>query len=85
MTDENARENAKEEARRGVIQLITLHFVQEGRLSDKTAALLAHLETYRELSDYTSSADFSQAQARKELTRAESFISACRPLIDHLT
>jgi uncharacterized protein (UPF0332 family) len=69
---------------RGVIQLISLHYVKEGGLSDEQGALLAHLETYRELCDYTSSADFSEAQAREELARAERFIAACRPLVRSL-
>lgn len=69
---------------RGVIQLIGLHFVKEGGLSDEAGALLAHLETYRELCDYTSSAKFTEDQAREELGRAERFIETCRPLIDSL-
>ena len=69
-------------AHRGVIQLIGLQYVAEGALSEGDAALLAQLETYRELCDYTSAADFSEDQARGEVDRAERFIAACRPLID---
>ena len=65
---------------RGVIQLLGLHFVVKGAPAEEDAALLAHLETYRELSDYTSAADFSEQQASEEVTRTERFIAACRPL-----
>ena len=67
---------------RGVIQLLGLHFVKDGPLEELTAAHLAHLETYRELSDYTSVTRFTETQAREEITRAVAFINACRPLID---
>jgi len=66
---------------RGVIQMIGLHYVKEGLLSDEAAGLLAHLETYRELSDYTSAADFTEMEARAEIERAEKFIAACRLII----
>lgn len=67
---------------RGAIQLFSLHFVKDGPLTDEAAALLAHLETYRELSDYTSMATFTEEQAREEIARAKRFISACRPIIE---
>lgn len=66
---------------RGVIQLLNLHFVKDGPLSSQVAEHLSSLETYRELSDYTAIAQFSEAQARDELARAEAFITACRSLI----
>ena len=69
---------------RGVIQLIGLHFIEEGGLSEESAALLAHLQAFRELSDYTPAADLSEKLARDEFGRAERFIAACRPLIDSL-
>ena len=40
------------------------------------------LETYRELSDYTSSTRFSEDDIRGEIGKAERFIAACRPLVD---
>lgn len=66
---------------RGVIQLLNLHFVKDGPLSTQTAEHLSHLETYRELSDYTAIAQFTEAQTREELARAKAFIAACRSLI----
>ena len=66
---------------RGVVQLIGLHFVASGKLTEESASWLAHLETYRELSDYSSSASFDRGQAKAEIARAERFIAACRPLI----
>ena len=66
---------------RGVIQLLNLHFVKDGPLLPQMAEHLSHLETYRELSDYTAIAQFTEAQTREELARAEAFIAACRPLI----
>ena len=66
---------------RGVIQLLNLHFVKDGPLSIQVAEYLSHLETYRELSDYTAIARFTEAQAREELIRAETFLSAVRALI----
>ena len=66
---------------RGTVQLFSLHFVKDGPLADDVAALLARLETYRELSDYTSTASFSDAQAQAEVGRAELFIQACRPFV----
>lgn len=66
---------------RGIIQLLNLHFVKDGPLSARAAEHLSHLDTYRELSDYTADARFTKAQASAELARAEAFIAACRPLI----
>jgi len=63
---------------RGTIQLIVLHFVKEGHLAESDAATLAHLETYRELSDYNAAASFTRAQAEEEIARAGQFIEACR-------
>lgn len=67
---------------RGTVQLFSLHFVKDGPLEDDAASLLSHLETYRELSDYTSSANFTVEEAEGELARAEKFIAACRKLVD---
>jgi len=67
---------------RGVIQLLNLHFVKDGPLAELTAAHLAHLETYRELSDYTAVTHFTETQAREEITHAVAFINACCPLIE---
>jgi uncharacterized protein (UPF0332 family) len=67
---------------RGTVQLFSLHFVKDGPLADEIAALLAHLQTYRELSDYTSTASFSEDQARAEIDRAARFIQACRPFVE---
>ena len=64
---------------RGTIQLFHLHFVKDGPLSESDAAHLSHLETYRELSDYTSTAEFTEQQARDEIGRAAQFIAACTP------
>ena len=66
---------------RGVIQLFNLHFVKDGPFPGEVANHLSHLETYRELSDYTAIAQFTKDQAREELARAEAFIATCRPLI----
>lgn len=66
---------------RGVVQLLNLHFVKDGPLSIQMAEHLSHLETYRELSDYTAIAQFTEAQTREEIVRAEAFIAACRSLI----
>lgn len=66
---------------RGVIQLFNLHFVKDGPLSTQVAEHLSRLETYRELSDYAAIAQFTEAQTREELARAEAFIAACRSLI----
>ena len=66
---------------RGVIQLLGLHFVKNGRLSYKVSAMLAHLETYRELSDYTSASQFTEEQAQAEVARAAQFVAKCRALL----
>jgi hypothetical protein len=44
----------------------------------------ARINAQEEISDYTSSADFSEERARDEISRAERFIAACRPLLDRL-
>jgi uncharacterized protein len=75
------RKGIEPKTHRGVVQLFSLHFVKDGPLSEETASLLAHLETYRELSDYTPAAAFTAEQAREEVSRAERFIDACRPLV----
>ncbi|MFC1452849.1 HEPN domain-containing protein [Verrucomicrobiota bacterium] len=67
---------------RGTIQLFSLHLAKDGPLTDETVGLLAHLETYRELSDYTPSARFTEHDARSEIERAERFIAACKPLAE---
>lgn len=66
---------------RGAIQLLHLHYVEPGALSPTTAAALGQLETYRELSDYNAKASFDKARAETELTQAEAFIAACRPMV----
>lgn len=66
---------------RGVVQLFSLHFVKDGPLSEETTTWLSHLETYRELSDYTSSVTFTSEQAGEEISRAEKFIESCRPIL----
>ena len=66
---------------RGMVQLFSLHFVKDGPLREEVLSLLSHLETYRELSDYTSAVSFTEDQAREELSRAKRFGEACRPLV----
>jgi len=66
---------------RGVIQLLALHYVQTGALSEDAAAAIAHLETYRELSDYNAKTTFDTSQATAEVRRAEQFVHACRPFV----
>lgn len=66
---------------RGTVQLLGLHFVKTGILAPETAGLLAHLETYRELVDYTPATRFTGEEAREEIARAERFMAACKPLI----
>lgn len=66
---------------RGVIQLLNLHFVKDGPLSTHVAENLSHLETYRELCDYTAITQFTETQAREEISRAKAFIAACQSLI----
>jgi uncharacterized protein len=66
---------------RGTVQLLGLHFVKTGSLAPEVAGLLAHLETYRELVDYTPATQFSREEAAQEIERAERFIDACRPLL----
>jgi uncharacterized protein (UPF0332 family) len=65
---------------RGTIQLFSLHVAKNGPLNEEEVGLLSHLETYRELSDYTSSANFTEQDVRSEIERAERFITACKPL-----
>lgn len=67
---------------RGVIQLLSLHFVKDGPLSQEAAAALAQLETYRELCDYTSTSAFTQPHTLEAIDRAERFISACQTVFD---
>ncbi len=66
---------------RGVIQLVSLHYVQTGLLSEAASADLAHLETFRELSDYNAKAKFNAVQAREEVGRARRFAAECGKLI----
>ena len=66
---------------RGVIQMFCLHFVKDGPLDEAVATALASLETSRELSDYESTARFSESQAERLVAKAERFIEVCRPLI----
>jgi len=66
---------------RGVIQLLYLHYVTPGKLTDADAAAIGQLETYRELSDYNARVDIDASRARTELERAEAFVAACRRLL----
>ena len=66
---------------RGVIQMFSLHFVKDGPITEEAVDMLAHLATYRELCDYTSSASFTEEQVREEISRARRFIEACRPFV----
>lgn len=66
---------------RGVIQMVGLHFVREGVLSEQAAADLSHLETFRELSDYNMAANFDETQAKEEIERARRFMDACVELL----
>ena len=66
---------------RGKIQMVSVHFVRTGLLDEKAAAELSRLEDYREVSDYTAGTKFTQEEAAKAIERAESFITACRPLL----
>ena len=69
-------------SQRGLIQLLSLHFVKDGPMPEKTASLLAQLATYRELSDYNAFTSFTSLQAREELDKALAFIAGCRVLLD---
>lgn len=66
---------------RGTIQLLSLHFVKPGLLPQDAANHLAHLETSRELSDYTGKPDFTEEQVRQAIAEAERFLNACKPLL----
>ncbi len=67
---------------RGTVQLFGLHYIKAGPLTEETGGELAHLETYRELSDYRSSAHFSEEEAAQQIARAEHFVSSCRPVLE---
>ena len=66
---------------RGTIQLFHLHYLKSGLLDDEAGAALSHLESFRELSDYTTEVEFSADDADSEIKRAKAFISACRPIL----
>ena len=66
---------------RGLVQLLSLHFVKSALLSEEPASDLAHLETYREISDYHTRSELTVTQANEEISRAKRFIEACRPLL----
>jgi uncharacterized protein (UPF0332 family) len=64
---------------RGTIQMLSLHFVRPGLLSEEAAGLISRLEDFRELSDYSAPVTFHEEDARAAIDRAEAFIEACRP------
>jgi len=64
---------------RGKIQMLSLHFVRPGVLSEEAAGDLSRLEDFRELGDYSAGVVFEEADARDAIRRAEAFIEACRP------
>lgn len=66
---------------RGVIQMVSLNFVTTRKLTEEEAAILAQLETYREISDYAPAADFTEPIAAAEIEKAGRFIAACRRLL----
>jgi uncharacterized protein (UPF0332 family) len=66
---------------RGTNQLLGLHFVRPGRLSQQSTTLLAQLEDRREASDYTAAIRFTRDDARESVEQARSFVALCRPLV----
>jgi len=68
---------------RGKIQLLSLHFVKPGLLSDEDAAQLSRLEDFLELGDYSAGVVFTEDDATKAVERAEAFIAACRAHLPH--
>jgi uncharacterized protein (UPF0332 family) len=75
-------EGVESRTHRGVIQLVGLRFVREGRLPDAAVRALAQLEDTREASDYSASVRFAASEAREAIGRAKAFIALCRPLLE---
>ena len=69
---------------RGTNQLLGLHFVREGALSQEAARLLAQLQDLREASDYTASVRFTEEEARDAVAQTRAFIALCRPLLTRI-
>lgn len=66
---------------RGVIRLLSLHFVKPGILEDSVADHLPRLETFRELSDYDAAVQFTRNEAEVKIQQAEVFIAECRKIL----
>jgi uncharacterized protein (UPF0332 family) len=66
---------------RGKIQMLSLHFVRTGLLSEEAAAHLSRLEDFREVSDYSAGRVFTEDDAAGAVRRAQAFIDAARPLL----
>lgn len=64
---------------RGKIQMLSLHFVRPGLISEEAAGDLSRLEDFREIGDYSSAVSFEEKDARDAIRRAENFIAAARP------
>lgn len=65
---------------RGAHQLLVLHFVRAGLLSETAATLLGQLEDRREVSDYSAGVSFTAAESGEALERARAFIALCSAL-----
>lgn len=65
----------------GALQLLGLHFIKDGPLDASLAGDFAQLASFREISDYNSSASFTEEQAKDELDRARRIISAVSSLL----
>ena len=65
----------------GTYQLLNLHFIKDGHLAAVHGSNFAHVQSYRELSDYEATTVFDEAQARQEIETARKFMAACRELV----
>ncbi len=65
----------------GAIQLLGLHFIKDGPLDASVSGEFAQLASFREISDYNASANFTEAQARDELDRARRVMNSVSSLL----
>jgi uncharacterized protein (UPF0332 family) len=73
--------NCEPKTHKGVLQLLSLHYVKPRLLEEDMADHLARLETFRELSDYDAVAEFTAEDAGTKIQQAEEFIAACKRLL----
>ncbi|MBI3924365.1 MAG: HEPN domain-containing protein [Armatimonadetes bacterium] len=76
------REEIQTKTHEGLIRMLSLHFVQPGRLAPEWARVLSVLEAERLRATYDSAAVFNQSMATESIEQACAFAAQARSLLE---